>query len=367
MGILLRVVATSSVRIRKLGSALAAGFIAVSLLLGAGMAQATEVILEGNRVIRIENLEVFDDQGGPTVYDVDFVYDRGVDVYGSNFNFDFTQEEDALSALIAVNNALNARSPRPTGAGPNGTQQYFIGVEVEREGFIAAVGGENIAGIWEQCQLDCLAGTSVLKSTESATYADFSPAGSEPPPSSGPVNLSGDVENSGGTGLCAMVLASGKFMFSCNPNGPFSLSNLPRESDGTVKRQVYVDGNFPNVEVLQGSVDETVVMSRAGTCPNYNAPSNPGDFPGDAGKRVNISGTVLLQNSGTPVCAMVLANGQYEFSCNSSGSYSLNIPLDGNGQFKLQAYADGFAPITQKFDDSSLTNDVRLARAAECQ
>jgi hypothetical protein len=64
---------------------------------------------------------------------------------------------------------------------------------------------------------------------------------------------------------------------------------------------------------------------------------------------------------------MVLANGQYEFSCNGSGSYSINIPLDNNGQFKLQVYADGFAPITQKFDDRSVMNDVRLARAAECQ
>ena len=160
MGILLRAAATSSVRIRKLGSALAAGLIAVSLLLGAGMTQAAEVILEGNRVIRIENLEVFDDQGGPMVYDVNFVYDTGVDVYGSNFNFDFTQEEDAVSALIAVNNALNASSPRPTGAGPNGTQQFFIGVEVEREGFSAAVGGENILDVWAVCETDCVSGVA---------------------------------------------------------------------------------------------------------------------------------------------------------------------------------------------------------------
>jgi len=46
---------------------------------------------------------------------------------------------------------------------------------------------------------------------------------------------------------------------------------------------------------------------------------------------------------------------------------SLNIPLDTNGQFKLQVYADGFAPITQKFDEFSASNDVRMARAVECQ
>ena len=64
---------------------------------------------------------------------------------------------------------------------------------------------------------------------------------------------------------------------------------------------------------------------------------------------------------------MALANGQFNFSCDGSGSYSLNIPLDNNGQFKLQVYADGFAPTIQTFDEFQAINDVRMARAAECQ
>ena len=181
------------------------------------------------------------------------------------------------------------------------------------------------------------------------------------------VNLTGTVESADGTGLCALVLASGDVMFSCNPNGPFSLTDLPREGDGTVKRQVYVDGFFPEVDVLQGSVEETVVMTRAGDCPDYNSFPDPSENPNSAGKRIDISGTVLLQNSQTPVCAIVLANGQFEFTCDGTGSYSGNIPLDNNGQFKLQVYADGFAPMVQKFDESSPNNNVRMARAAECQ
>jgi len=181
------------------------------------------------------------------------------------------------------------------------------------------------------------------------------------------VDLSGAVQDQGGTGLCAMVLASGQFTFSCNPNGPFSLTDLPRENDGTVMRQVYVDGFFPEVNVLQDSVDETVTMTRAGTCPEYNPPSNRCVFRVSAGKRINISGKVLLQDTGTPICAMVLANGQFTFTCDGSGQYALNVPLDANGQFKLQVYAQGFAPTTLGFDEFSPTNDVRLARAAECQ
>ena len=64
---------------------------------------------------------------------------------------------------------------------------------------------------------------------------------------------------------------------------------------------------------------------------------------------------------------MVLANGAHMFSCDGSGSYSLEFPLDNNGQFKLQVYADGFAPSVQSFDELSLGGDVRMARSAECQ
>jgi len=193
------------------------------------------------------------------------------------------------------------------------------------------------------------------------------PHDTPPTPTEELVDLSGAVQDAGGTGLCAMVLASGQFEFSCNPDGPFSLTDLPRENDGTVKRQVYVDGFFPNIDVLPDSVSETVVMTPAGACPSYNLPSDPGVFPDSAGQRINISGSVLLQDTQTPICAMVLANGQFMFSCDGSGSYALNIPLDNNGQFKLQVYADGFAPTIQSFDEFSATNDVRMARAVECQ
>ena len=184
---------------------------------------------------------------------------------------------------------------------------------------------------------------------------------------SDPVDLTGTVQDTGGTPLCSMVLASGQFMFTCNPNGPYSLLDLPRKTDGTVKRQVYVDGFFPNIEDLPDSVDETVVMTRSGTCPNYNTPYDAGVFPDSAGNRIDIAGMVLLQDTQTPICAMVLANGQFMFSCDGTGSYALNIPLDNNGQFKLQVYADGFAPTIQTFDEFKTTNNVRMARAVECQ
>ena len=182
-----------------------------------------------------------------------------------------------------------------------------------------------------------------------------------------PVNLSGTVKAVDGTDICAMVLASGKFMFSCNPIGALSLTGLPREKDGTVKRQVYADGFFPRIDILTGSSTAGVFLTRSGTCPDYNIAYDPGFFPNSSGKRINIAGKVLLQNSQTPICAMVLANGKFMFTCDGTGNYALNIPLDNNGQFKLQVYADGFAPSIRTFDEFQAMNDVRMGRAVECQ
>jgi hypothetical protein len=64
---------------------------------------------------------------------------------------------------------------------------------------------------------------------------------------------------------------------------------------------------------------------------------------------------------------MALGNGQFGFTCDSTGTYSANIPLDNNGQYKLQVYAQGFAPMVQVFDEFTPDVEVRLARAAECQ
>ena len=58
---------------------------------------------------------------------------------------------------------------------------------------------------------------------------------------------------------------------------------------------------------------------------------------------VNINGTVTY--NGAPACTMVLANGQYEFTCSGDGSFDLDVPLDGNGQITVFAFCSGLAPF----------------------
>ena len=73
---------------------------------------------------RIENLPVVDQTTGDTIiYNVSFVYDTAINVYGSDLNFPFTAPEDdetIFGALKAVTDVLNAEDPIPPGASSPG-------------------------------------------------------------------------------------------------------------------------------------------------------------------------------------------------------------------------------------------------------
>ena len=62
-------------------------------------------------------------------------------------------------------------------------------------------------------------------------------------------------------------------------------------------------------------------------------------------KHVQLSGTV--KHEGSPVCAMVLANGQYMFTCSGDGSYTLNVPIDEKGEITLFSFCSGRPPYKE--------------------
>ncbi len=66
---------------------------------------------------------------------------------------------------------------------------------------------------------------------------------------------------------------------------------------------------------------------------------------------VEISGTVK-NDEGVSLCTMVLANGQYKFSCDPDGEYDLRVPLNDNGKITLFSFADGFAPYSHTMTPS---------------
>jgi hypothetical protein len=86
--------------------------------------------------------------------------------------------------------------------------------------------------------------------------------------------------------------------------------------------------------------------------------------PDPTGIWVTLSGTVSFD--GQPLCAMILANGQYMFSCppDNLGVFDLEVPLDDEGEITIQAFASGFLPYkTVITSDRSRDFDIHMIRS----
>lgn len=58
-----------------------------------------------------------------------------------------------------------------------------------------------------------------------------------------------------------------------------------------------------------------------------------------------VSGVVV--NGATPLCSLVLVNGKNQFTCDGSGKFDIQAPLDANGTLTVQVFVDGFAPYSR--------------------
>lgn len=91
--------------------------------------------------------------------------------------------------------------------------------------------------------------------------------------------------------------------------------------------------------------------------------------PRNIGDKETLAQTTSLQgkvwdNSGSNLlCALVLANGQFMFSCDPSspGRYNLNnVPLDSNREITLFAFVDGLAPYKAILNANTSVWDIRM-------
>jgi subtilisin family serine protease len=80
---------------------------------------------------------------------------------------------------------------------------------------------------------------------------------------------------------------------------------------------------------------------------------------------LRIGGEIQAEDQ-TPLCAMVLANGQHMFTCGANpGRYELVVPLDEDRRITLYGFCSGFAPFKAVFTpEESLAFDITMARAA---
>jgi len=162
---------------------------------------------------------------------------------------------------------------------------------------------------------------------------------------SGWVPISGSVSLDG-TALCAMVLANGQYMFTCNANqGRYDLT-VPLDDQDTITLHAFCSGMAPFKQVLTASqaaaYDIAMFRADAGSRTlNLNHTVGTAATSG----RIGLSG--VAEYNGTPLNMMVLANGQYMFTPADTGAFSLEVPVDSNGEITLYGFCAGFQPYKQ--------------------
>jgi len=117
-----------------------------------------------------------------------------------------------------------------------------------------------------------------------------------------------------------MVLANGQYVFTCQAGDDFGKYELdvPLDANEEITIQAFVSGMAPFRQTTDESdLDIDIDMQTAD--PQSKSPDvttvNRSDASTPA-NRARITGTVTF--GGTSLCAMVLANGQYMFSCGAN-------------------------------------------------
>ncbi len=172
------------------------------------------------------------------------------------------------------------------------------------------------------------------------------------------VNIHGTVAF-GGDPVSALILINGQYMFTGNPLGLYDLE-VPLDQDGRITIQCFVSGFAPYKEVLTpsgSSITINIQMERSTVTRlplvdlvDITIPTNP--------NRRIISGYISF--NGEPVCSIVISNGQNMFTCDGTGWFELDVPLDGNGDITIYCFISGFSPFKVVFDPDTLETPILL-------
>ena len=152
--------------------------------------------------------------------------------------------------------------------------------------------------------------------------------------------------------LCALVLANGQFMFTCSdplPKGDLGLT-VPPDDQGQITLFGFSAGLAPFQQTLgPGSLPAS---ANANSCAIPTITPTVTSAPNG---KFRITGSITLD--GTPLCALVLANGQFMFTCGDrKGAFDLTVPLDDQGKITLFGFSSGLAPFQQTFSPSASTS-----------
>ncbi len=177
------------------------------------------------------------------------------------------------------------------------------------------------------------------------------------------VNISGNVyyEN---LPMSVMVLANGQHMFTGASDGRYQM-DVPLNSNGEITIHAFCDGLASFMAVLKPWEAENYDIDMYPADAESNAMNvtvnhTPSAEPG----WMKLSGQVR-DKMGVPACAMVLANGQYTFSCEKDGAYDLEVPLGSGGKITLFVFCEGIQPYKYEwsvyFPDEKFEMAIRQA------
>ncbi|MFZ1641754.1 MAG: hypothetical protein WAV07_10035 [Candidatus Contendobacter sp.] len=153
-----------------------------------------------------------------------------------------------------------------------------------------------------------------------------------------------------GAPLCALVLGNGQFMFTCGdplPKGEFDLT-APVDDQGQITLFGFSSGLLPFQQTLGAGALPAAVNATSCASPTVTHTVTAAPHGG-----FRITGSITL--GGDPLCALVLANGQFLFTCGDplpKGDFDLTVPLDDQGQITLFGFSSGLAPFQQTFSPS---------------
>ncbi|MCP4344977.1 MAG: leucine-rich repeat domain-containing protein [Desulfobacterales bacterium] len=154
------------------------------------------------------------------------------------------------------------------------------------------------------------------------------------------VNIKGTVQYEEQP-LCAMVLANGQHKFTCEGDGGYEL-NVPLNTDGKITLYTFCEGFAPFNAVLEPLEAEYYEVNMSPASESFPDIILTSSWTQVQSGWVTLTGAVSYK--GTPLCAMVLANGQHMFSCTGDGKYSLEVPLNEDGKVTLYGFCEGFLP-----------------------
>jgi len=285
--------------------------VTLGLLLGTSAAQAQTVISSAGNATEILDLEV-----NGVLYNVEFVSDNGLGLYGEPPVFPFSGgQTDTINAANAVNDALNNAEERIDTVGPDGsahTNDYLIGFDTEEIITPIFIAVRSFASAdW---QLD-FEGFEEIGLRIVAMWAKFTevPGGGDVP-----VTIGGSVfglesllvlENNGTDWL--FILDNGPFEFETplTEGDSYNVSvlfNLPGETCIVVNGSGVADANVTDIFVVCGPAADPVTIG--------------GNVTGLEGS------DLVLQNKGSDDL-LILDNGPFEFETPLTPGTSYNVTV----------------------------------------